>query len=138
MNESFSEYVLYEPILRILTARAYSVQCEYECPGLEKNAAGDKKRIDFVATKSNVKFALEVKWVRRRRLSLAGDIAKLCAFRNHFAASSAFLCVFGRGSHAENLPYLDGRFVERGEAVFAEFRSTRYGCRIFELATNEA
>ena len=27
MNASFSEYVLYEPILRILTARNYSVEC---------------------------------------------------------------------------------------------------------------
>ncbi len=34
MNQSFSEYVLYEPILRILTARGYSVSCEYECPGI--------------------------------------------------------------------------------------------------------
>jgi hypothetical protein len=32
MNESFSEYILYEPILRILTARDYSVECEVECP----------------------------------------------------------------------------------------------------------
>jgi hypothetical protein len=29
MNEAFSEYVLYEPILRIITARSYTVRCEY-------------------------------------------------------------------------------------------------------------
>jgi len=33
MNQAFSEYVLYEPILRILTARGYTVECEAECPG---------------------------------------------------------------------------------------------------------
>ena len=28
MNQAFSEYVLYEPTLRILTARRFVVQCE--------------------------------------------------------------------------------------------------------------
>ena len=31
MNSAFSEYVLYEPILRILTAQGYEVECKYEC-----------------------------------------------------------------------------------------------------------
>jgi hypothetical protein len=47
MNESFSEYVLYEPILRILTARGYTVKCEVVCPGVEQHATGDRKRLDL-------------------------------------------------------------------------------------------
>jgi hypothetical protein len=35
MNESFSEYVLYEPILRILTAQGYVVKCGVPCPGIQ-------------------------------------------------------------------------------------------------------
>lgn len=34
MNEAFSEYVLYEPMLRILTARKFKVRCEFLCKGL--------------------------------------------------------------------------------------------------------
>ena len=33
MNKAFSEYVLYEPTLRILTAQAFTVESEYPCPG---------------------------------------------------------------------------------------------------------
>lgn len=32
-NESFSEYNLYEPTLRILSAQRFSVKCESPCPG---------------------------------------------------------------------------------------------------------
>jgi hypothetical protein len=38
MNESFSEYVLYEPTLRILTARGFSVKCEFPCLGLKQKS----------------------------------------------------------------------------------------------------
>lgn len=62
MNQAFSEYVLYEPILRILTARGYTVKCEYECPGTERNGPGDKKRLDFYATGHSVILGIEVKW----------------------------------------------------------------------------
>lgn len=34
MNTAFSRYVLYEPVLRILTARGYSAQCEVGAPGM--------------------------------------------------------------------------------------------------------
>lgn len=36
MNQAFSEYVLYEPILRVLMARQFVVECEYECPGIKQ------------------------------------------------------------------------------------------------------
>ena len=80
MNESFSEYVLYEPILRILTARNYIVQCEVECPGMEHAAIGDRKRLDFVARNNGVHFALEVKWAKSRNLDVSNDCSKLAAF----------------------------------------------------------
>ena len=43
MNQAFSEYVLYEPILRILKERGFDVQCEYACPGVAQPVTGDKR-----------------------------------------------------------------------------------------------
>jgi hypothetical protein len=63
VNEAFSEYVLYEPILRILMARGYTVECEYECPGIQHAAQGDRKRIDFRAMGHGLELAIEVKWI---------------------------------------------------------------------------
>src|SRR5712664_9153 len=80
MNQSFSEYVLYEPILRILVARGYKVDCEYACPGMAHSATGDKKRIDFHAVGHSLQLAIEVKWVKSNRPAIETDLAKLRAF----------------------------------------------------------
>jgi len=133
MNESFSEYVLYEPILRILTARGYSVKCECECPGIPELSRGDKKRIDFVAENDSKHFALEVKWAKSHTLEVTRDVEKLEAFHKAYPASHSFLCVFGRKTHIADIEFRNGTFKEKGKAVYAEFRRTRYGCRIFEL-----
>jgi hypothetical protein len=135
MNQAFSEYVLYEPILRILTARNYKVECEYECPDVQHALVGDKRRIDFVAQhrQSSTRFAMEVKWARSYRPSILRDVEKLAAFKSHFPTSSSLLCIFGRRSDIEKVQLQPGRFEERGEGVYADFRNTKYGCRIFEL-----
>src|SRR3990172_5624178 len=73
MNESFSEYVLYEPILRILTAQGYTVKCEVACPGIEQPQRGDRKKLDFTASKDDIRFALEVKWARDSRPDIEKD-----------------------------------------------------------------
>src|SRR6267378_2397236 len=89
MNQAFSEYVLYEPILRILTARGYEVECEVACPGLSKNdGKGDLKRIDFVAKGHGIKFAVEVKWAKKKKLDVKNDLEKLCWFQRCNSASS--------------------------------------------------
>jgi len=73
MNASFSEYALYEPVFRILTARGYSVECEAICPGLQQPATGDRKRLDLVATHHDINFAMEVKWAKQKKLNLRND-----------------------------------------------------------------
>ena len=80
MNNAFSEYVLYEPVLRILTAQGYEVECKYECPGIDQPTTGDKKRLDFFAEKDGGTFALKVKWARTPKPNLKGDVLKLRAF----------------------------------------------------------
>lgn len=74
MNEAFSEYVLYEPILRILTARGYKVESEVLCPGIQQPKTGDKKRLDFVACLPNLTCAIEVKWAWNKTLKIDGDL----------------------------------------------------------------
>ncbi len=135
MNEAFSEYVLYEPILRILTARGYTVNCEFPCPGLTRDGGGrgDQKKIDFAVTDHNSRFAIEVKWARSNRLDVKGDYAKLCSFRTCIKGSRSFLCIFGRKSHIQNIVLKNGSFSEVGKAVYADFRKTKYGCRMYEL-----
>ena len=134
MNQSFSEYVLYEPILRILMARQYEVDCEAVCPGIQNTKPGDRKRLDFVARRDGLSLALEVKWARTATVEVGNDHLKLEAFlRSNQRRPRAFLCVFGRESYIGRLSLRPDAFEERGKAVVARFGKTRYGCRIFEL-----
>jgi len=132
MNASFSEYMLYEPILRILTARGYAVECEVECPGVQQPATGDKKRLDFVARKANAVFAIEVKWIKRRKPTIQSDLEKLVGWHQQGNGQRAFLCVFGTESCILGLQ-MPNQLTERGKRVIADFGKTKFGCRIYEL-----
>ena len=132
MNEAFSEYVLYEPMLRILTARGYVVKCEYKCPKLPKEESGDFKRLDFVATGHDQRIAIEAKWAKSKTVNVKKDYEKLMAFVEEFPGSRGFMCIFGTKRFIENISLTNGNFTEVGDPVFAEFAVTKYGCRIFE------
>lgn len=140
MNHAFSEYVLYEPCLRILTAIQYEVTCEVPCPGLIGVGQGDKKKIDFVATGPST-FAMEVKWARSQTINVQKDVNKMFHYKAAVAGSRAFLCVFGKKSKIENLAFsaftlpllTNANLVEVGTPIYAEFRTTVYGCRIYRL-----
>lgn len=135
MNESFSEYILYEPILRILTAQEYHVKCEVVCPGIQHQPNGDKKKIDFVANKNDSQFAIEVKWARKRTINVNNDIKKLSAYKNYVHNARSFFCVFGTENNISNIVINPNSIlIERGNPVIAKFGVTRYGCRIYELA----
>jgi Holliday junction resolvase len=133
MNQAFSEYVLYEPILRILTARGFSVDCEYECPGIKHPTQGDRKRIDFRATGHDLELAIEVKWAKSEKPNIKRDVEKLQAFIATRPQALALLCVFGRKTYLEVIELQGGAFKERGTALYADLKKTRYGCRIFQL-----
>ncbi len=135
MNQAFSEYVLYEPILRILMARGYSVRCEYDCPGIEQPAAGARKRLDFFASGDKAAFALEVKWARSSRPRIDRDIEKLRCVVAARPGVHAFICVFGRKSHLAAVDISAHGFRESGSPVYADFGTTRFGCRVFELSS---
>jgi hypothetical protein len=134
MNQAFSEYVLCEPILRILTARGYEVEREVKCPGLQKGKGpGDFKRIDFVAVRDDVRFAIEVEWAKSEHPNVKQDHIKLRSFYECDKTSRSFLCIFGKKSNLDNLSLKNPHFTERGDAVYADFRKTIFGCRMFEL-----
>lgn len=133
MNQAFSEYVLYEPILRILTARGFAVECEYECPGIQHAAQGDRKRIDFHATGHGAELAIEVKWARKPAVKIERDVEKLSAYLQSRPDGRAFLCMFGRRSDLEKLTLDVHGLEERGKARYADLGKTRFGCRIFEF-----
>lgn len=133
MNQAFSEYVLYEPILRILTARNYTVHCEYECPGIAQPVHGDKKRLDFYAIRMDEKIALEVKWAKVKKPDVARDAEKLCALLGAMPDALALLCVFGKKSLLADLVLPAAQFNEWGKAVYADFGKTRYGCRVYRV-----
>lgn len=148
MNDAFSEYVLYEPILRILMARGFSVECEAECPGIVQPNRGDKKRIDFDVNGNGLRFAIEVKWAKAPgeqgqeprdrnlpawRLDVATDHEKLLGYLNHHPDARSFLCVFGRESHITTVALEPNSFGEHGKARIAGFETTMFACRMYEL-----
>lgn len=135
MNESLSEYSLYEPILRILSAAGFHTRSEVPCPGYPRNEnGGDHKKLDFVASKPNpaLHFALEAKWAKKSRLKICGDVDKLRKFSKHNDDAHGFLLIFGKRSIISRIGTPTG-FKEKGDPVYAEFKKTRYGCRIFQL-----
>ncbi len=133
MNEAFSEYVLYEPILRILTARGYAVQSEVRCPGIQQPKTGDKKKLDFVAARKKLTCAIEVKWAKEKNIRIDGDLEKLSACLTAKHSWRAFLCVFGKKSVITGLILPQKRLEEKGEPIIAEFGKTRFGCRVYEM-----
>jgi len=133
VNTAFSEYVLYEPILRILMSRGYAVRCEYPCPGIVQPKRGDRKKVDFEASKPGGRFALEVKWTKSNRLSIEKDRLKLAAFRDATPGAQSFLCVFGRHSDIADITLSGAVWAEAGSLIHADFIRTKYGCRIYEL-----
>jgi len=153
VNVNFTEYILYEPILRVLMTQKFKVNCEVSCTKILKN---DKdahlKRIDFVAKKRKLCFALEVKWagpkkrnrarnVVNRTLNVEKDHEKLEAFHQKYPDSNSFLCVFGTYNNINKIRLSPDSFTEPNGVttklppIYASFKKTQYGCRIYELTS---
>jgi hypothetical protein len=129
MNKTFSEYILYEPILRILMSKKYVVECEYECPNNRSNR-GDKKRVDFYFKNNTTSTVIEVKWAKRKKLIVKKDVDKFEMFES---GANIFLCVFGRKSIISKIVLTPKQFNEVGKPIYADFTITRFGCRIFKF-----
>ena len=133
MNKAFSEYILYEPMLRILATQRYTVECEYAPTAWRTGQRGDHKRIDFYATRDALKFAIEVKWAKTANLNVKSDFLKLDAFHKLEPDSKSFLCVFGKMSNIQSIQLIGGNFKEARKPVYADLKKTKFGCRIYEI-----
>lgn len=71
--------------------------------------------------------------MRHDGLKIERDIEKLRGVFRSVKGAYPLLCLFGRRSFIENIDLANQGCVERGEAVYADFKSTIYGCRIFQL-----
>ena len=62
------------------------------------------------------------------------DLEKLRKYREANSDSRAFLFLFGRKSHIENVALGIRGLHEQGKPVYAEFGVTRYGCKNYECS----
>ena len=74
-----------------------------------------------------------MKWVRHTGLQIDRDLEKLRGVLSSTPKAYPLLCLFGRRSFIENIDIRNLGFVEKGSPVYAEFKTTRYGCRVFQL-----
>lgn len=86
-----------------------------------------------MATGNGAHFAIEMKWARTKRLNVDSDVEKLRRFRTSNVGASGFLCVFGRKSFLEKHSLRPAGLREQGAPVYADFRKTKYGCRVYEV-----
>jgi hypothetical protein len=131
MNAAFSEYVLYEPMLRVLTAQRFDVETEVALPRPARSR-GDAKRLDFKACRDGLALVIEVKWVRRNGIRVDADVEKLRSYLGDNHQAVALLCIFGTKSNLSRLR-LERLITEFRDPVYADFSRTRYGCRVFRV-----
>lgn len=146
-REVYSEYLLYEPILRIGMAQGYTVSAEVPVDRDELMAllgreshrereVGDLPKIDFALERGGERpahFGLEVKWVRQRTVSVTRDIAKLHVFgKDHDALG--YLFVFGQAGVVEELELRGARGLNRQRHVLSwRTVGTAYAARWYRV-----
>lgn len=141
MNTVFTEYMLYEPILRVMTTRGYKVEPEKVAPDVPPADTGDKPKLDFVAEGHGFRFAVEVKWTDTKTVNVENDFRKLVAFKGNAPGNRAFLLVFGtykvmkplKFSKFKDVGLQAAHYEEYLDYVFADLTKTRYGCRLYEV-----
>jgi hypothetical protein len=94
-STAYTEYLLYEPILRIARAQGWDVSCEVPVIS-SASGKGDKKRIDFVLTRGKTRLALEVKWVGKKCPNLQNDTDKLREYSRSKTSTKGYVLLFGR------------------------------------------
>lgn len=134
MESSFSEYVLYEPALRILTHCGFVVQCEYPCPNIQHAKVGDKKRLDLYATHAALNFdiAIEIKWFETGKEVYSGDEMKLKAFVSQNGDHRGFFLAFGTSDLLSQMKILPP-FQPIRSLKHSELKQSSYACQTYEV-----
>jgi hypothetical protein len=147
-REVYSEYLLYEPILRVGMAQGYTVSAEVPVDRDEliallgreshrETQVGDLPKIDFAFERGGERpahFGLEVKWVRQHTVNVTKDIAKLHVFgREHNALG--YLLVFGHAGVVDELELRGARALNRQKHVLSwRTAGTAYAARWYRVA----
>jgi hypothetical protein len=146
-NTVFTEYTLYEPVLRVLAAQKYDVTCEFLCRGYENG----RSEIDFVAKlkqrairkKSLIKiplnqrcFAMEVKWARADRPapSFKNDCEKLRWYRRKHPTHGSYLCLFGTHESFKKVKNT-ANLRQIGDDIKALWKVSQYSCRMYRATS---
>jgi DNA-binding sugar fermentation-stimulating protein len=97
---AYSEYLLYDPIVRVCRYRGWNIECEVKAP--RKSPKGDFPRIDFRFHKSKKpgpSVLVEVKYQPKAtgKVKISKDVEKLRSLlKQERAGSQAFVVVAGR------------------------------------------
>ena len=129
-NTIYSEYLLYEPMLRIFQAKGYQAHCEF---AIENSGKGDNKRIDFRVKKDSNEFAVEVKWAKSKTINVDKDIDKLKIYNQKYKFHG-YILVFGYFKHIDNLKFSNGKkFISAGKTIHWNSGKTNYAARWFKI-----
>lgn len=125
----YSEYLLYEPIMRIAQTKGFSVQCEFP---VSKGVRGDARRIDFdLYKKDGERIGLEVKWVKKASHNFTNDIEKL---KLHAGDKDAlgYLLIFGPFNAVDKSKVAEA--ISVGKLVDWNAGKTHYAAQWFRVA----
>ena len=128
----YSEYLLYEPLLRIAQAQDCKVSCEVPVRSMHRGR-GDHKRIDFVLRKGDERIGLEVKWVKPNRIvDIQTDVNKLIQY-NKETKALGYVIIFGPTKAIELIKFKKNtpQSKSNGEIVNWLSGKTSYGARWF-------
>ena len=145
LHEAYSEYLLYDPIVRIAKDKGWHIKSEFVVD--TKLSKGDKKRIDFLFTDkiNNTLIGLEVKYLKNKNSSLTikNDIDKLNSLQNHVEYNKLLCFVIIAGYYSDrNLNQIIRLSEKHGknklfytQELFTGQFKTKYG--ITSILTNQ-
>lgn len=139
----YSEYALYEPILRMGHAQGYKVRCEVPVKKRKRTAStggargGDHPRIDFDFMRPGPKgnhFGLEVKWTNKSAVGVKNDVDKLKRHAKKHPGCSGYLLVFGPYGIIDDLtPRGLGSLLGQSRLIGWSAGKTKYGARWYRV-----
>jgi len=144
MREAYTEYLLYEPILRIVKDKNWLAKTEFIAEVTE--GWGDHKRIDFLLESQETEgdfIGIEVKWLPKRKRSLAvgNDIRKLENLEEtlDYQNLHSYLVIAGvhKGNAAtpkpDRIPKLTGGNCRLFYQTVYDSRYTHYGVTVMRI-----
>lgn len=127
----YSEYLLYEPFLRIAQAQGYITNCEVPVAKSD-SGKGDKKRIDFVLANEKELLGIEVKWIKSTKPNILKDVEKLLVYQRTTGASG-YVLLFGQSGYFKDLmPHAGRPFISHGKLVSWIAGRTKYSAQWFK------